>query len=319
MPRSDSNPDGSGAAVGRLSKLYRQLWSLTGQTQLLLIGLSLAITVLAAAPLFFQQKIINGLAYGTTLQQVLWLGAAYAAASLLTISLKLWLQYRGAMLGENIVRRIRGRILATHARKRKAGDASREADGTIVTMLTAEAEYVGLFAGEAITTPLLEFGTLFSVLIYITASEPLLGAFIVAVALPQVVIVIAAQRPVNPLVKKRLQLLRTAADQTVDAANTWPEATILDGFDNVLHTRRRIHILKLSSKAALNALAALGVVGVIVLGGWLVLQGETDVGTVVAALTGMSRIDRPLKNLVKFYRSLSTVLVRYGMLTDAIA
>ncbi len=54
-------------------------------------------------------------------------------------------------------------------------------------------------------------------------------------------------------------------------------------------------------------------------GGWLVLRGETNVGTIVAALTGMSRIDRPWKNLVKFYRSLGTVLVRYGLLADVIA
>jgi hypothetical protein len=55
-----------------------------------------------------------------------------------------------------------------------------------------------------------------------------------------------------------------------------------------------------------------------VLGGWLVLRGETDVGTVVAALTGLTRIDRPWNNLIKFYRSLSTVMVRYGLLVEAI-
>ncbi|MGO4388653.1 ABC transporter transmembrane domain-containing protein [Microvirga sp. 2YAF29] len=285
----------------------------------MLIGLSLAVAALASVPLYFQQVLINGLAYGISLHQVMVLGAQYAAVTLLAIALKLYLQYRGAMLGETIVRRIRGRILATYAHKRHAGDATRAADGTIVSMLTAEAESVGLFAGEAITTPLLEFGTLLSVLIYITASEPLLGAIIVAVALPQAVIVVAVQRPVNPLVKKRLELLRRAVDRTIDSANPWPEATILDTFDGVLHTRQRIHILKLSSKAALNALAALGVVGILVLGGWLVLQGKTDVGTVVAALSGLTRIDRPWKNLIKFYRSLSTVLVRYGMLADAIA
>jgi ABC-type bacteriocin/lantibiotic exporter with double-glycine peptidase domain len=247
------------------------------------------------------------------------LGAQYAAASLLAIALKLYLQYRSAMLGETIVRRIRGRILANHARKCDTGDLTRTADGTVVSMLTSEAESVGLFVGEAITTPLLEFGTLLSVLIFITMSEPLLGAFIVAIAVPQAVIVVAVQGPVNTLVKRRLELLRTAADRTVDAANPWPEATILEVFDDVLHTRRRIHIRKLSSKAALNALAALGVVGILVLGGWLVLWGETEVGTVVAALTGMTRIDRPWKTLVKFYRSLGMVLVRYGMLADALA
>jgi len=302
-----------------LSELYRLLWRQTKRAQLLLIGLSLAIAALAAMPLYFQQKLVNGLAYGTSMHQVLALGIQYAAAALLAIGLKLYLQYRGAMLGETMVRRIRGRILANRARKRQAGDPARQADGTVVSMLTAEAEYVGLFAGEAITTPLLELGTLLSVLVFITLSEPLLGAFIVAIAVPQAVIVATVQGSVNTLVKKRLELLRTAADRTVDAANRWREEAILATFDDVLQTRRRIHIRKLSSKAALNALASLGIVGVLVLGGWLVLRRETDIGTVVAALSGMSRIDRPWKNLVKFYRSLSTVMVRYGLLADAIA
>jgi ABC-type bacteriocin/lantibiotic exporter with double-glycine peptidase domain len=318
MPRSTAKPDGDDAPTGRLSEFYRRLWRQTRQAQLLLIGLAIAIAVLAAVPLYFQQKLINGLAYGTSLHQVLVLGASYAAASLLTIALKLGLQYRSAILGETIVRRIRGRILTTHAHKRRASDTTRAADGTVVSMLTAEAENVGLFASEAITTPLLEFGTLLSILIFITVSEPLLGALITAVALPQAAIVVAVQGSVNTLVKKRLELLRTAADRAVDAAHPWPEATILETFDEVFHARRRIHIRKLSSKAALKVLAALGVVGTLVLGGWLVLRGDTDVGTVVAALTGLTRIDRPWNNLIKFYRSLSMVIVRYGLLAGAI-
>jgi hypothetical protein len=80
-----------------LSEFYRLLWRQTRQAQLLLIGLAIAIAVLAAVPLYFQQKLINGLAYGTSLHQVLVLGASYAAASLLTIALKLGLQYQSAV------------------------------------------------------------------------------------------------------------------------------------------------------------------------------------------------------------------------------
>ncbi len=203
-----------------MSEFYRLLWHKTKRTQLLLIGLSLSIAVLAAVPLYFQQTLINGLAYGgTSLHQVLVLGTQYAAAALLAITLKLYLQYRSAMLGETIVRHIRGRILANHSHKRRADDPSRAADGTVVSMLTAEAESVGLFVGEAVTTPVLELGTFLSILVFITASEPLLGLFIVAVAVPQAMIVVAAQRPVNALVKQRLEFLRTAADRTVDAAS----------------------------------------------------------------------------------------------------
>jgi hypothetical protein len=50
-----------------VAEFYKRLWHQTRQVQILLIALSLAIAVLAAAPLYFQQTLVNGLAYGTTL------------------------------------------------------------------------------------------------------------------------------------------------------------------------------------------------------------------------------------------------------------
>jgi ABC-type bacteriocin/lantibiotic exporter with double-glycine peptidase domain len=61
-----------------------------------------------------------------------------------------------------------------------------------------------------------------------------------------------------------------------------------------------------------------GAVGILFLGGWLVLHGRTEVGTVVASLTGLTRIDRPWRELVSFFRSASTVRVQYAMLVQAI-
>ena len=50
---------------------------------------------------------------------------------------------------------------------------------------------------------------------------------------------------------------------------------------------------KLSAKFLLSVINGAGTVGVLMLGGWLVLQGKTDVGTVVAATSGLSRIQGP--------------------------
>jgi ABC-type bacteriocin/lantibiotic exporter with double-glycine peptidase domain len=183
-------------------------------------------------------------------------------------------------------------------------------------MLTGEAESIGLFAGGAITTPLVEVGTLVSVLTYITWSEPLLGVLVFVLVLPQGAIVAAIQRPVDGLVKRRLELLRLIADQSIAGELTERGESGHEAFADIFHNRRRVHILKLSSKAALNAIGGLGLVGVLLLGGWLVLRGNTDVGTVVAALTGLTRIARPWSNLVKFYRELSAVRVRFGLLQE---
>ena len=70
---------------------------------------------------------------------------------------------------------------------------------------------------------------------------------------------------------------------------------------------------------ALAAISAVGKVGILFLGGWLVLRGQSDVGTVVASLTGLTRIEGPWRDLVSFFRSASTVRVKYELLAGALA
>ncbi|MDF2810163.1 MAG: hypothetical protein K0S56_1194 [Microvirga sp.] len=316
MPWDDSNHENAASSVS--AGFYRRIWQISAPTQIVLIGLSIAVSVLAAAPLHFQRELVNGLTYGISLSELLILGGQYALTILLTIILKGVLKYRSARLGESIVRRIRRRIFSDYARDRRDGAPSRFTPGTLVSMLTAEAEGVGHFVGEAIAAPLVQIGTLCSVLLYIGAGEPILGLFIFAVVAPQVVIIAVVQKPMNGLVRTRLELLRTSADRAVHTERSWPDEAVLEAFDGVYDVRRKIQILKLSLKSALNALTALGTVGTLVLGGWLVLQGETDVGTVVAALSGLTRIARPWNDLITFYRTLNTVRVRFELLEETI-
>ena len=53
---------------------------------------------------------------------------------------------------------------------------------------------------------------------------------------------------------------------------------------------------------------------VLMLGGYLVLQGRTDVGTVVAATMGLSRIQGPTAFLIAFYRQVSANRVKFDLL-----
>lgn len=53
-------------------------------------------------------------------------------------------------------------------------------------------------------------------------------------------------------------------------------------------------------------------------GGWLVLEGRTDLGTVVAFSFGFERVSDPFRELITFYRSASDAQMRYRILADAI-
>lgn len=297
-----------------MTELYGAIWRVTGRQQVLLIVLSLLISALAAVPLKFQQLVINGLVYGGDVRNLVWLCAGFLGVVLASATLKFALKYRLSIVGERVILLIRERLYTIYVADAALEAADLPRRGTLVTMLSAEAEAVGAFAGAAIATPLMQIGTLASVLIFIVASQPWLGLLALAVVVPQAAVVVALQSRINRRVRERVQALRDASDRISDSDLAQVDEAVVADFRDVFEIRKRTFLLKLSSKFALSALSAIGVVGVLLLGGWLVLHGRSDVGTVVASLTGLSRIEGPWRDLVAFFRSASTIRVKYAML-----
>lgn len=298
--------------------LYRAIWRVTGRQQLVLIGLSVIVAALAAAPLKFQQLVINSLVEGGDIGRVAWLCGGLLGVTLLSATLKFVLNFRLSMLGERIVRLLRERLYANYVSDAAAGATAAPKRGTLVTMLAAEAESVGAFAGSAIASPLMQIGTLISVIAFIFASQPRLGMLALGIVVPQAAIVVAIQSRINQRVRERVQALRDASDRISESDLRRVEGEVIADFEAAFETRRKIFFLKLSSKFVLSAISVTGAVGVLFLGGWLVLNGRTDVGTVVASLTGLTRLERPWRELVSFFRSASTVRVQYAMLVQSI-
>ena len=67
-------------------------------------------------------------------------------------------------------------------------------------------------------------------------------------------------------------------------------------------------------KFALNVINGLGTVGLLLIGGLLFMDGKTDIGSIVASLTALGRINDPWRELIAFYRQLSAVRVRFDLL-----
>jgi ABC-type multidrug transport system fused ATPase/permease subunit len=299
-----------------LSQMYRTIWSATARQQPLLIFLSLAVAALAAVPLKFQQLAINSMVESSDVAKLAWLCAGYFGAVMLGIFLKFALNYKRSVLGEQAVHMIRDRLYANHVKN--AGSEESPKRGTLVTMLTSEAEAVGSFAGIALSAPLMLLGTLISVLGFIVVSQPWLGIMAVIVILPQAAIVTAIQGRINGKVKERVQALRDASDRILESDLETIDARIVEDFGVIFMVRRSIFFLKQAIKLALRSLSAIGTVGFLLLGGWLVIEGRTDVGTVVASLTGLTRIEGPWRELIGFFRTASSVRVQFGMLSKAI-
>lgn len=309
----------TGPARGSMSDLYRAIWRVTGRQQLGLIALSLLVAALAALPLKFQQLAVNSLVEHAEVKKLAWLCAGFFGAVVLSAALKFVLGLSLSLVGERVVLLIRERLHANAVADTNGGAAAPVERGTLVTMLAAEAEVVGSFAGGAIATPIVQVGTLASVIGFIVASQPWLGLMALTVVIPQAAIVVGIQNRINGRVRERVQSLRDASSRLSTGSLAAVDPAVTGDFRAIFHVRRRIFALKLSSKFALAAISAVGKLGILFLGGWFVLKGQSDVGTVVASLTGLTRIEGPWRDLVSFFRMASTVRVKYEMLVDAIA
>ena len=59
-------------------------------------------------------------------------------------------------------------------------------------------------------------------------------------------------------------------------------------------------------------------VAALLLGGWYVLQGQLEIGGVVAFISGISRLNDPWGDLVNYFRDLTVTQVKYRLLANAV-
>ncbi|MEY8842719.1 ABC transporter transmembrane domain-containing protein [Cribrihabitans sp. XS_ASV171] len=298
-------------------ELYKAIWRVSWGRQLLLVLLSVAIAALAAAPLEFQKRIVNLLTEeGTDLDHLLLLGGGMLGVILASLGIKWARGFLANVLGEDVIRMIRRRLLSEAETDEASGKQLRR--GTLTTAISAEAEELGQFAGAAYSEPVVQIGTLISVVTFISATQPALGIIALSMIVPQIVIVLISQRKVNIFVALRVRALRAATDHVSAEKLRDASDEVLARFDEIYETRRRMFIWKMSAKFLLSTINGLGTVGVLMLGGWLVYEGRTDVGTVVAAASGLGRIQGPTSFLIAFYRQVSSNRIKFELLRELI-
>ncbi|MEM7179003.1 MAG: ABC transporter transmembrane domain-containing protein [Pseudomonadota bacterium] len=296
-------------------RLYKAIWRHTARQQITLLVLSIIVAGLAAVPLDYQKEIINGLSNGMSYEELLVLGTEMAGIILLSLSIKWLLGYQSGIVGELVINRLRKVIYSDSVRPAGTpGDGI--AKGTLSNLISTESETIGKFVGNAVAEPVLQWGTMFSVIGYIAATQPRLGLIVVAIVVPQAILVLSTQYKINKLVRERVLLLRQSLNTITNSQLEQMKQSVLEDFDAIYNARRRIFIWKLSTKFILSSLNGLGLVSVLVLGGWLVLEGKSDVGTIVAATVGLNRIQQPWRLLVTFYRNLSAVQVQYELMRN---
>ncbi len=298
------------------NSLYRFVWKVSGPQQVRLCLLTLLLFPLSLVPLELQRRIINSALAQVDISVLVVLGAVYLGVLLFAGALKYVRNLYLGRVSEGVIRRLRTRVSGVLAR-----DEDPEEFGARVSMIAAETEQLGGFVGEAVAQPLLSAGILLSVAGYMLWTEPQVALVAFAFFVPSLLVAPWLQERINRYGKQRTEMLRELSqDVVVDEGHEKDKR--VDGFKDLIEriyaVRVRLYAVKFFAKFLNNFLGHLGVLAVLVYGGMMVIEGRTDIGVVVAFISGFERIIEPARELLNFYRQQSQMRVQYGLIRGSL-
>ena len=297
--RSDALPAG----------LFRYVWASSARHQLALVALSVSVFALSAAPLELQRRIVNDAFYSDDFQPILWLALTYAAVVLAEGGIKLVLNIYRAWVSEHAAT-----ASAAHSARRDRWRRGRRAT------MVLEVEPVGGFVGAAVSEPVLQGGILLSVFGYMAYLDPRLAVFSLLIFSPQLIFVPLLQRAINRRVEVRVLTMRAISEGIVrhaGAIHAGTHATQEHRVDQVFVLHMEMFKLKFSMNFLMNLTHHLGVAAALALGGWYAIRGQVEIGTVVAFVSGLGKVNDPWGDVVNWYRDMTINRVKYRLVANA--
>ncbi len=280
----------------------------TGRHQIALALLSAMVFLLSTAPLELQRRIVNDLAHKGSFSAILWLAATYAGVSLAEQSLKLALNIYRGWVAESTVRALRRRVLE--------GDDGMEA-GVEIALILEEAEPIGGFAALSVSEPLMQGGILVSVIAYMFVLQPSLALLGLAFFIPQTIFVPLLQTAINRRARDRILLKREISGAIANGVAAASNSAQLSAVEKVFGLNMGIYWMKYLMNLLMNLMHHLSVAAALGAGGWLALEGRIELGTVVAIVGGLGKLNDPWGDLVNWARELSVVDVKYRLFARA--
>ncbi len=297
--------------------IFAYVLQCTGKHQAGLAILSVATFLLSAAPLELQRRIINTIVEHGAFATLLWLAVTYAGIALAEQSLKLLLNVYRGWVAEDSVRSLR---LRAGESARGAGASSADDTGVEIAVMLEEVEPIGGFTGVSVSEPLLQGGVLVSVVGYMVYLDARLALLALLFFLPQLVFVPLMQGAINRRAQHRILTKRGMSGDIVRATTMSRQQWdwVHEPIARVFTLNMGIYKLKFTMNLLMNVMHHSSVAVALGVGGWMALEGRIEVGTVVAIVSGMGKLNDPWGDLVNWARELSVVGVKYRLYVEAL-
>lgn len=295
------------------SDLYRFIWGNSGRQQIVACAVALLTLPLTLGPIELQRRMIDGAIADSNLQKLIQLVVIYAVVIVLQQVVKFIYNILRGRISEHLNSVMRSRIVD------HVGGGETD-DGETVSMLTTEVEPIGGFGGDAYAQVVTEGGVLLTIFAYMIYTEPWLAMVAILAFIPQAIATPMLQDRINAQSAARVEQIRAVGSDVLEIrqGDRSMRKSARDRIKRIFDIRLLIFKLKFSLKALLNLLdhsADLIVLGV---GGAMVIGGETQIGVVVAFLSGLDRLRSPWRTLISYFRVLSDAQLRLGLLREKI-
>jgi len=298
-------------------------WIFAGnlKLQILLLLIIMVMVIARVVPLEMQKRVINEAVKLRNIDLLLTYCGIYLAAVVFFSLLKYLTNVIQTLITQRATANMR-KALYHHILTLPLNFFRNTQPGTVVNALTTELTLPGNFVGMAVATPVTNILTLVAFAAYLFWLNPLLAAVSLSIYPIVVFLLPLLQKGVNKANKKRVDASRTFAGRIAESISGIHEihgngAYRIENrkYDSLVDRLRRIRIIwslyRFAIKTANGFFTSLGPFLVFILGGYLTIKGQLELGALVAFLSAQERLFDPWKELIEFYQVYQDGRVNY--------
>jgi ABC-type multidrug transport system fused ATPase/permease subunit len=280
--------------------------------QFLLLAIIAVAVFTRVLPLEMQKRIVNQAISLRKVDLLLTYCAYYLAAVVLSSACKFLINVLETHIAQQSLARMRI-ALYDHIITLPLSFFRNTQPGTVVNAIVNELAVPSNFVGSAISTPVSNLLTLLAFAGYLLWLNPLLAVVSLS-AYPAAMIVLPfLQKRANVANQQRVDLSRTFSGRIAESISGIHEihgngAYRIEAskFDRLVEQLRKIRVVwslyRFAVKSTNNLFTSLGPFVVFVLGGYLTIKGQLELGSLVAFLSAQEKLYDPWRELIEFYQ-----------------
>ena len=229
-------------------------------------------------------------------------------------------------MGERMLRRLRY-ALFDHILRFPLARFRRVKSAELATMIKDEVEPLGGFVGESLIAPTFYTLEAFTAMFFIMYQHVYLGLIALSVVVAQAVIIPRLRRRLLVLSRERQLGARQLAGRIAEVADgaievhandtsNYERAEISSRLGRIFRIRFELFQRKFLIKFLNNFLSQLAPFLFYLVGGYLVIKGSLDIGTLVAVIAAYKDLPSPIKELIDWDQQRLDVQIKYTQVVE---